>query len=473
LLLDAAMDALLRLLEDHRFIERVAVRALEALDRWDAHLLAEALEFFDRFVEQVHHAKEEQVLFEALVSRSDGLARGPIAVMEKEHAMCRAYLESARSSLPAAIDGMPEAKRRVERSVRQYVELIRVHIHKEDAILYPVAERMLPAELDAELTKAFARIEAEMETSADDLRWEHLLEGRIYEPTMVVRRRHVPRTTEPVTMDARTLAADDEEPAEEDTAPTSKVGMALYDRNGHRDLVLHDFGRGLAVQANQFLIVNRGEAMILDPGGPKIYPSVFAETMLHVRPESLRYVFLSHQDPDIGTSLNAWLMDTKADAYVSRLWVRFLPHFGIDRLLEDRLKPIPDEGMVVHLGGAPLILLPAHFLHSPGNFHVYDPTSKILFSGDLAGSMGAEYSVVPDFDAHVRFMKGFHQRYMASKSALRGWVEMVRTLDVETIAPQHGAMLRGKEMVQRFLDWCSDLPCGVDLYSDRYRVPRG
>ncbi|MCK6552254.1 FprA family A-type flavoprotein [Myxococcota bacterium] len=244
----------------------------------------------------------------------------------------------------------------------------------------------------------------------------------------------------------------------------------LFDDGVHSNVLLHDFGRGLAVQANQYLIVHDGQGMILDPGGPKVYPNLFAEMTQHISPKDLKYIFLSHQDPDIGTSINAWLMDTPAQAVISRLWMRFLPHFGIDKLLEERMTGIPDEGMILDLGGAPLVLLPAHFLHSPGNFQVYDPRTKVLFSGDLGASVDGESGTVEDFDAHARSMLGFHRRYMASEKAMNAWVKMVRTLDVEVIAPQHGPLFQGRDMVQKFIGWCEGLRCGVDLV-DRYVVP--
>ena len=62
-------------------------------------------------------------------------------------------------------------------------------------------------------------------------------------------------------------------------------------------------------------------------------------------------------------------------------------------------------------------------------------------------------------------MLGFHKRYMSGNNACRYWVNMVRQLDVEWIVPQHGASFKGKEMVNRFLDWLEDLECGIDLLS--------
>jgi flavorubredoxin len=246
----------------------------------------------------------------------------------------------------------------------------------------------------------------------------------------------------------------------------------LYDDGTHRNVLLEDFGLGgLAVQANQHMIVHKGSGMILDPGGHKVYSKVLAETFSVLGKAKLRYIFLSHQDPDIVAAVNGWLMTTEADAYISKLWMRFVPHFGFDHLVADRLKPIADEGMILDLDGASLALLPAHFLHSEGNFQIYDPIAKILYSGDLGASLGIEYSCVPDFDAHIPYMEGFHQRYMASNKVMKAWANMVRGLDIEIIAPQHGAFFKGKDMVRRFIDWCAELECGVDLIGSLFKIP--
>jgi flavorubredoxin len=197
---------------------------------------------------------------------------------------------------------------------------------------------------------------------------------------------------------------------------------------------------------------------------------VLAGTFAAIGKAHLKHILLSHQDPDIVAALNGWLMTTDAVAHASALWTRFIPHFGLDRLVESRLQPIPDEGQVLQLGSTQLVLLPAHFLHSCGNFHVYDPVSKILYTGDLGASLGADYIEVTDFDAHLKYIEGFHRRYMAARRALRVWVRHVKQLDVQIIAPQHGALYRGPELVNRFVDWCENLECGSDLLKVQ-RVP--
>jgi flavorubredoxin len=246
----------------------------------------------------------------------------------------------------------------------------------------------------------------------------------------------------------------------------------LFDDGHHKNVLLEDFDKGgFAVQANQHIIIHGKQGMILDPGGHKVYSKALSATFSLLGDSSLQYLFFSHQDPDIVAAMNGWLMTTDAEAYISKLWSRFVPHFGIDHLMADRLHPIPDEGMYLELDGVNLMILPAHFLHSTGNFHVYDPVSKILYTGDLGASLGMSYIQVSNFEEHIQYMAGFHRRYMASNKILKAWVDMVRPLDIEMIAPQHGAFFKGKDMVNQFLDWCAGIECGVDVITDIFKIP--
>jgi flavorubredoxin len=250
------------------------------------------------------------------------------------------------------------------------------------------------------------------------------------------------------------------------------ASIVLFEGSNHKNVLLEESAAGdSAVQSNQHLIIHERGGMILDPGGHKVYAKVLSDTMAQLGGGKLDFVFLSHQDPDIVAAVNGWLMTTDATAYASNLWLRFIPHFGLDRLVVDRLKGIPDPGMLLDMRGLKLVILPAHFLHSPGNFQVYDPVSRVLYSGDLGASINHGFDAVRDFDEHLPFMEGFHRRYMASGRSLKRWAQMVRRLDIEIIAPQHGAYFRGKPMVERFISWCETLEAGIDLVDDLYRIP--
>jgi len=127
------------------------------------------------------------------------------------------------------------------------------------------------------------------------------------------------------------------------------------------------------------------------------------------------------------------------------------------------------------LGNTPIKALPAHFLHSEGNFQFYDVTSKILFSGDLGASLVPHEEAakpVTDFNAHIPTMEGFHKRYMNGNKACRFWANMVRSLEIDAIVPQHGRPFIGKKIVNEFINWIEHLECGLDLFTQQnYQIP--
>src|ERR1035437_326131 len=231
-----------------------------------------------------------------------------------------------------------------------------------------------------------------------------------------------------------------------------------------------------AVQSNQFLIVDHGTGAILDPGGNLAFNGLLLTMSKFFSPQKLSYLCASHADPDIIAALDRWLTSTPAKLVISRIWERFAPHFTKTGKTTRRVIGVPDACGRLPLGESELLLVPAHFMHAEGNFHFYDPISRILFTGDLGVSMMSgkqAQTPITDLAAHIPLMEGFHQRYMASNKILRLWVKMVRRLDIEMLVPQHGAPIAGRRAINDFFDWIDALPCGIDLFDERdYQLPR-
>ena len=256
------------------------------------------------------------------------------------------------------------------------------------------------------------------------------------------------------------------------------MAIELFNNGKHLCLMFDDLvddSMEGAVQANQFLFVDNGHGALLDPGGNMTYNGLLMEMHNYFSPKKLDYIFATHADPDIIASVNKWMIHTDCKVLISKLWTRFVPHFCSVGNAEGRVDSIPDKGMNIQLGESHIQAIPAHFMHSEGNFQFYDPVSKILFSGDMGASLVHHTEVdkpVEDFGKHIQYMEGFHRRYMVSNKICRFWVNMVRQLDVESIVPQHGRMFRGKKMVNEFLNWIENLPCGIDLMTqENYRIP--
>lgn len=256
------------------------------------------------------------------------------------------------------------------------------------------------------------------------------------------------------------------------------MAVELYNDGKHICLAFYDLvdeEHDHAVQANQFLVVDNGHGALIDPGGNMTYNALLMAMQKYASSRTLDYILASHADPDIIASVNKWFIASPCKVLISKLWTRFVPHFTTGRDITGRIEGIPDEGMRVPLGNSYLVAVPAHFMHSEGNFQFYDPLTKILFSGDLGVSLvehGEAEKPVTDFTAHIPKMVGFHRRYMISNKVTRFWAQMVRGLDIEQIVPQHGQRFVGKAMCAQLIDWIEREPCGVDLITqDAYRVP--
>ncbi len=213
------------------------------------------------------------------------------------------------------------------------------------------------------------------------------------------------------------------------------------------------------IDTNQYMIRTANRCLLLDPGGTELFAPMLAAALHYAPVEEITDLFASHQDPDIISSLGLWDQALpEAKLHAPAIWEGFLRHFGCNRI---EYVPIEDAGGTIDLGSMELELIPAHYLHSSGNFNVYDPRSKILMSGDIGAAIESHDApmFVEDFSEHVEKMRYFHQRWMPSNRAKNDWIKRVRKLDVEMLAPQHGRIFKGDD-VERFLDWFEALSVG-------------
>jgi flavorubredoxin len=217
------------------------------------------------------------------------------------------------------------------------------------------------------------------------------------------------------------------------------------------------------IDTNEYLVIQGDKAILTDPGGMEIFPEVFSAINTEFDARNIQALFSSHQDPDVISSLALWLdFNPNLQCYLSWLWSSFIPHFGGNATT---FMAIPDDGLDIQLGRLRLRAVPAHYLHSSGNFNLYDPAAKILFSGDIGAALlphGEDDLFVKDFDRHIRHAEGFHRRWMGSNEAKLDWCRRVQDLEIDMLCPQHGAIYQGAD-VMRFINWFSDLQVGSGI----------
>lgn len=224
--------------------------------------------------------------------------------------------------------------------------------------------------------------------------------------------------------------------------------------------------RGL-LECNSFLRVFRGNgaelSVLVDPGPPKDLGVVTQKVSAVLGSlKRLDFVFLNHQDPDVASNAAPIQQSSpRAQVVCSEDTFRLAHFYGLDASRFTAVESFANGRFRLPTGHA-LEFVPTPFCHFRGAVMLYDPASRILFSGDLFGGVRAT-----DLIASQRSWPGvemFHQIYMPSRRALALAVARIRRLDPEPIliAPQHGALV-GRDDVPQMLNRVSQLEVGLDL----------
>jgi hemerythrin-like domain-containing protein len=161
------MDAIETLMTEHRMIERVLdglVGFAEEVQRkksTEKGELSRFVTFVREFADACHHGKEEDILFATMVEHGFPRNGGPIAVMLHEHDQGRGLVKILRDRAEQGGQWTEGDRTEIAEVSRGFAAMLRAHIHKEDAILYPMAEQHLPTEAIAAVGEACDAYEAD------------------------------------------------------------------------------------------------------------------------------------------------------------------------------------------------------------------------------------------------------------------------------------------------------------------------
>jgi hemerythrin-like domain-containing protein len=86
--------------------------------------------------------------------------QSPIEAMHMEHDEGRAHVRAIEEAAQKALDGEIGQATIIVEHAKGYATLLRGHIEKEDEILYPLAERVLPQEVRGRMLEAYEQAEA-------------------------------------------------------------------------------------------------------------------------------------------------------------------------------------------------------------------------------------------------------------------------------------------------------------------------
>lgn len=121
-------------------VERVRARKA----RIDPRVFRAMIYYLDTFSERMHHPKEDRFLFSAMRSRG-AEAAAVVADLEKEHAAGGDTLRRLEQSLVRYEEGGEKEFPAFADAVARFVRGYREHMHKEESIAFPLAQRLLSA----------------------------------------------------------------------------------------------------------------------------------------------------------------------------------------------------------------------------------------------------------------------------------------------------------------------------------------
>lgn len=154
------------MVEEHKLIKRMIALLLRKCDEaeypgfsgWE--FFPEAVDFIRNYADKFHHGKEEDVLFKELVANGMPVDNSPVGAMLATHDEGRNFVAEMVASFEAAKAGDAAARKKLIRAGRGYAALLTNHIEIEDGVLYPLSERVLPAERRAYMVEAYEKQEA-------------------------------------------------------------------------------------------------------------------------------------------------------------------------------------------------------------------------------------------------------------------------------------------------------------------------
>jgi hemerythrin-like domain-containing protein len=175
------MKATEELMAEHELISGVLAameQAIAAIPNGKVRpgFFIDASDFIKGFTDGCHHAKEESVLFPQMEAGGMPAQGGPIGMMLAEHEQGRHFNRLMRAAAEKWQAGDESAGAAVRTNGEGYISLLRMHIQKENNILFPMADRVVPAEKQSSIWEGFEHIEHEETGEGVHQKYETLAE---------------------------------------------------------------------------------------------------------------------------------------------------------------------------------------------------------------------------------------------------------------------------------------------------------
>lgn len=137
------------LVQEHEIIKTMLngaeklLHLIEKSGEVDTEKIEKIIDFSRNYTDRCHHGKEEKLLFLKIEERGISKQQGPVAVMLYEHTVGRELIKKLEDNLKEYQTGNSNICDDLGKILRQYIDLLRAHIMKENNILFPMCDNIL------------------------------------------------------------------------------------------------------------------------------------------------------------------------------------------------------------------------------------------------------------------------------------------------------------------------------------------
>lgn len=177
------MDGIALMVEEHKLIKRMlkvmrkASYILMKEDRYEDEDFRKMIDFVRTYADAHHHGKEEDFLFNRMISEIGGVAEKLVRNgMLVEHDLGRLHMKQLEEALNKEKSGDEEAKLDVIANAVSYTDLLTRHIDKEDKVAYTFAQKELKSDTIDIINEDCGRFEAKQKDKGVQEKYLKLVE---------------------------------------------------------------------------------------------------------------------------------------------------------------------------------------------------------------------------------------------------------------------------------------------------------
>lgn len=216
-----------------------------------------------------------------------------------------------------------------------------------------------------------------------------------------------------------------------------------------------------------YLVVDGGEAVIIDPGSakPAFHEVILRKARQVVDLKQIRYMVVQHQDPDLCAALPLFepLVHDAYEICVPLEAAVLVQHYGMKKALRTL-----DDGDTLTFGdGRTLTFMMTPYCHFVGAMVTFDKQTGTVFSSDIFGGFSDDNRLYAG-DNYIVQMSTFMGEYFGSGRALDYALKRLEKLDgehgIERLCPQHGCVI-GKGRIPACFKALRELETGGQVES--------